>query len=354
MKKWFLLALTFLFLAGCMEKEVIDEVNIVLAIGIDKGDGDLKEGTDVIPVYQKNAPVQSEIISDSGKYYRDMFINLQKQSSNPLVYGKLEIALFGEEMAKEGFYDVIDTFERDSSIGSNVFLAVARGKASEMLKGNYGTQGTADYLYNVIKQNIETRDLPQENLHLYLYNFFSNGKDVYLPILKGSGEGKVDVDGIALFKNQSMVGEIPPNDMMFFKLLTDKHTKGNYNLLLPNGKISSIRTIKSKEKLIFNRKNPYEAKIDIYVTGYVPEYSGKKITPKILKEIEKAFKAVIEQKASAMIEEFKRLEIDPIGFGDEVKHSIRYTKVMDWKKNYKNLKVKVNANVNISESGVVE
>ncbi|MFY4776760.1 Ger(x)C family spore germination protein [Metabacillus sp. RGM 3146] len=354
MKKGFLLALTILFLTGCMQKEVIDEVNFVLAIGIDKGENDTKEGTDVIPVYQKDAPVQSEIISDSGKYYSDMFVNLQKQSSNPLVYGKLEVALFGEDMAKEGFYDIIDTFERDSSIGSHVFLAVARGKASEILKGDYGTQGTADYLYNLIKQNIETRDLPEENLHLYLYNYFSNGKDVYLPILKGTGEGKVAVDGIALFKNQSMVGEIPSNDMMFFKLLTDKHTRGNYNLLLPNGKISSIRTIKSKEKLVINKKNPYEAKIDIHVTGYVPEYSGKKITQKILKEIEAAFKKIIEQKTSAMIEEFKKLEIDPVGFGDEVKHSIRYVKVMDWKKNYKNLKVKVNADVNISESGVVE
>ncbi|MCD7036130.1 Ger(x)C family spore germination protein [Metabacillus sp. GX 13764] len=354
MKKILPVCLLLLFTAGCMQKEVIDEVNFVMGFGVDKAENGGFTGTDVIPVYLKDQPVQTEIITDTGKYYREMFINLQKQSSNPLVYGKLEVALFGEDMAKEGFYDVIDTFQRDASIGSNVFLAVARGKASEVLQADYGTQGTADYLYNMIRQNIETRDVPRNNLHLFLYNYYSEGKDNFLPIFNSAGEGKLEIDGMALFHNKKMVGEIPVDDMMFFKLLTDEYTKGNYNLVLPNGKVSSIKTISSDSKLKIDKKNPNKVFISMKVTGSIPEYSGKKLTPKVLATIEKTFKKIIEKKTNEMITQFKELNTDPIGIGEKAKHTVRGLNLSEWKKNYHNLDVTIKADVEVSESGVVE
>ncbi|AZB42566.1 Ger(x)C family spore germination protein [Bacillus sp. FJAT-42376] len=354
MKKCIQLTALFILMVtqtGCIQKEIIDDVNIILASGYDSSGGELT-GTVVVPVYQKQQPVKSEILEEQAVLTRDLLTNLQRKSSDPLVYGKLQVALFGEELAKKGFKDLLDSLQRDASVGSRVYLAVGRKSASEILRGQYGIRGTAVYLSNLIRHNIESRDLSRENLHLFLYNMYDKGKDAYLPILELSGKDELEISGVALFDEDRMVAEVPSDKMIFFKLLTDQYMEGTYTMALKDGVKVSVKSITSHKKV--RMKSEDSVKIDIKLEGHIREYTGKKITPAVVKKVESEFKKTVEKECLALIEQFQSLDIDPVGIGDQASHTFRGFKIKEWKKNYRNVKADVNADIIVNESGVID
>ncbi|MBS2968591.1 Ger(x)C family spore germination protein [Metabacillus sp. KIGAM252] len=337
---------------GCIQKEIIDDVNIILASGYDLEENGKLKGTILVPVYQKQQPVKSEILEDEAVLTRDLLTNLQRKSSDPLVYGKLQVAIFGEDLAKEGFSNLLDALQRDASVGSRVYLAVGKKSASEILKGEYGIRGTAVYLSNLIKHNIESRDLSRENLHLFLYNLYDKGKDAYLPILALSGKDELEITGVALFNEDKMVGEISNEKMIFFKLLTDQYMEGTYTLNLKDGSMVSVKSITSSKKIKMKTKE--EVSFSIKLEGHIREYTGEKITPEVIKEIETEFKKSVETECLALIEQFKALNIDPTGIGDEASHTFRSFDMKKWKEHYQDIKANINAEITINESGVIE
>ncbi|KZZ83518.1 Ger(x)C family spore germination protein [Bacillus sp. SJS] len=349
------LSILFLFLfsqTGCIQKEIIDDVNIILASGYDATEDGEITGTVIVPVYQKQQPVTSEILEEKAVLSRDLLTNLQRKSSDPLVYGKLQVALFGVDLAKKGFKDLLDSLQRDASVGSRVYLAVARESASEILKGQYGIRGTAVYLSNLIRHNIESRDLSRENLHLFLYNMYDKGKDAYLPILELSGKDELEITGVALFNKDRMVSEVPSDKMIFFKLLTDQYMEGTYTMNLEDGVKVSVKSITSHKKVRMASKDI--VKIDIKLEGHIREYTGSKITPEVIKKVESEFKDTVEKECLAMMEHFQELDIDPIGIGDQASHTFRNFKIDQWKKQYPNIKTEVKAEIIVNESGVIE
>ncbi|MGD7008994.1 Ger(x)C family spore germination protein [Metabacillus sp. 84] len=348
---FFIMILLSFLQTGCIQKEIIDDVNIILASGYDLEDGALT-GTVIVPVYQKQQPVQSEVLEEKAVLTRDLLTDLQRKSSDPLVYGKLQVAVFGEKLAAEGFEDLLDALQRDASVGSRVYLAIGRKTASEILKGQYGIRGTAVYLHNLIKHNIEGRDLPRENLHLFLYNLYDEGKDPYLPILQLSGKDELEIAGVALFREDRMVGEVQKEKMMFFKLLTDQYMEGTYTFSLKSGETVSVKSITSKKDV--KMESAEKVKFTIELEGHIREFTGEKITPKIIQEVQEEFKKAVEKECLALVNKFKSLNTDPTGIGDTASHTFRSFKMDEWKKSYQDLKVEIEANIIITESGVIE
>ncbi|MRX72282.1 Ger(x)C family spore germination protein [Bacillus lacus] len=345
-----------MLLTGCLEKEILDDVNMILASGfdIDEENKELFVGTAYIPVYLKDQPVEPEYITSSSKISREVLSNMQRKSSNPLVFGKLQVTLFGKELAEKGLLDFVDALQRDASIGSRVYLGVVRGTAGKVLEGTYGTLGTAAYLSDTIKHNIERRDLPDTNLQLFLYNFYSEGSDPYLPLLKKT-EGKVEVDGIALFHGDEMVDEISPDEQMFFKLMADNYSEGTYSTELPDSNnMMTVQSITSRRKL--HVESEEKIKIDIRVEGHIREYTGIILNPGEIKKIEKEFERAIREEGQKIIEKFKENNIDPLGFNDEIGHRFRNHDKKKWKSDggLEKLEVEIHADVLITETGVIE
>ncbi len=349
----------FLFpilMTGCVEKEILDDVNIVTIVGYDMENSDKVKGTAVIPVYKQDAPVESEIIEATtpSEVSKDILTRLQRKASDPLVLGKISVAVYSEEIAKKGLTSLVDTLQRDASVGERIYLTVGRESANTILQGQYGYRGTAAYISNLIKHNIESRDIPKTNLHIFLYDLYAEDSDPYLPILKKDESNVIEIDGLALFKGDRMVSEIGNDKLIFFKLIADKYTEGTYSLKLPENEQVAIKTITSNRKIVVNKKDPTKLKIKVKLSGFVQQYTGKIITPKIKKEMEKAFEKVIVNESKQMIEQFKELDIDPLGLEDIMESHIRGFSKKDWDETYSNLSVDIIPEVEINETGVIE
>jgi spore germination protein len=345
-----------LLLTGCLEKEILDDVNIVTAVGYDLENTDQLTGTVVIPVYKPDAPFESEIIeaTSTSEVSKDILTQLQRKSSDPLVLGKISVVIYSEEIAKKGITNLVDTLQRDASIGSRIYLTVGRDNANSILQGEFGNRETGTYLSNLIKHNIESRDIPKTNLHIFLYDLFAQDSDPFLPILKKGEDKAVEIDGLALFKGDKMVSEIDNRKLIFFKLIADKYTEGSYALELPKKEQVAIKTISSDRKIEVNKKDPSKLKIKVKISGFVQQYTGKIITPKLKEEMEKAFEKVIEKESKQMIDEFKLLDIDPLGLESLIASHIRGFSKKDWDETYPKLSVDIIAEVQINETGVIE
>jgi spore germination protein len=349
-RAFLLLILCSILLTGCVEKEIIDDVNIAMGLGYDLS-GDEVVGTAMIPVYKAES-VENFSFSSKGKISRELILRMHHKAGQPIVTGSLEIAFFGESLARKGIVDFIDAFQRDPSIGSKIYLAVVEGTAEDVLRGSYGNRGNADYFSGLLEHNEEQGNLPLTNIHQFLFDYFQKGQDPFLPFLK-KRKDLVEIIGLAVFNEEKMVDVITPEEMFYFKLLNDKFSKGTVRVETDNEE-SIVRNIKSRHKVELTRRNPWEFTINITVNGTIQEYSGNFLTPKDVKKIQQTLEKQIEEKSLELITRLQEKHADPLGFGHFAKSRTRNFNFKKWEQGYQTAKFKVNAHVIIKEVGIVE
>ena len=350
------LLISISLLSGCVEAEVIDEINIMTGLGYDLVENNKIKGTALYPSYRQEGTVENVTISATNDIARKVITEMQRKSPNPLVAGSLEIVIFSKEFANEkGVFKIADSLQRDPSVGARLYLVVSEGSADEILSEQLGGEGTGEYLSSLIKHNIEKRDLPQTNLHLFSYNYHLQGRDPYLPMIKRVGEKDIKICGVSVFKGDKIIHEVPEDKMLFFKLLVDRYSKGSVSGK-DDGQESTMQIVDSHTKYIIEKKDEMVEKIrvQIKIEAIVQEYAGKRLTGKQIEKLETDFSNDIKKECTELIKSFQELNVDPIGFGAEVRHDIYKFDQKEWEARYPNLEITVEPDVVISESGVVE
>ncbi len=345
--------LTFTF--GRVTKEVVDDVNIVSAIGIDKEKGDKIKGTVVMPTFLADKSIENEIFEGESFLAKEVINNLQNQSADPLVIGGLTVALYGEEVAREGITEYADALRRDASIGSGVYLGVVDGEAAEIMKGSLGNRGTGRHLATLFEHNMKHRDLPKMNLHLFMFRFYTKGMDTFLPYVKMVNE-KVEIKGIALFKEEKMVDIVNETDMFFFKGMVENFIEGTYTVRIEEiDEYASIKRIVSKRDIRVQEVNGKpEVSIHIYLQGVLSEFSGRSTDEKIVANIVKGMEDEIVKRSDKLIKKFQEKNIDPVGFGYLASTSQRNFDAAKWKATYQDMKINVTSKVDLIQTGVIE
>lgn len=340
---------------GSVNTEIIDEVNVVAAIGFDRADGKKIKGTAVIPVYLSDKSIENASFMGESVLAKEIVNVLQKQSADPLVTGGLRVALYEDELAKQGILRYIDALQRDSSIGSRLHLGVVEGKTKDVLVKNLGNRGTGEYLSTIIEHGIEKRDVPKSDLHTFMYRHYMEGMDPYLPVLKLLDD-KMEIVGLALFSTGKMVSKLNDEKLFFFKMLVENYGQGSYTMRLDGtDDFVSIKRIKTKRKIFV--EDPHgepKVKITIKFEGTLSEFSGQTISPDIIKQITKELETIIKDKTEEMFTHFQKENIDPVGIGYTARHSTRNLDYEKFKTKYPNLKIEVDAKVLILETGIVE
>ncbi|MGM0829746.1 MAG: Ger(x)C family spore germination protein [Bacillota bacterium] len=358
-----ILLICSLFLSGCVEKEILDDLYVETGKAYDYVDENIIRGTSLFPIYLSDKSIQNGTLSAEASSTREVLEKLARKAQQPLVRGSLDVVLIGEKLAKKGIIEIGDSLQRDASVGARLYVTIVEGEAGELLKGNYGLRGNGTYISNLITHNINRRELPETNLHLFLFNYFQEGQTSYLPILKQLSNESIAITGVALFDKDKMVKKIPADDMFFFKLLVDKLAEGRHVVKLgkkpdnaEKNVEASVTSLSSKHKIIVRHKtDPVEVTMKIKIRGIVREYTGKKLTLDKIVEVEKKMEKDIEEKCLAMLKEFQELGIDPVGIGQNQKHGVRGFDIKEWKESiYPRVKFNVDAKVQILEAGTVE
>ncbi|MBJ8055939.1 Ger(x)C family spore germination protein [Bacillus cereus] len=352
-KQILLFGISLVFMTGCLQKYLIDDVQLIQGVVYDTTKDKIKT-TIVCPIQQKGHKVQVfENIGNTVKQGRE---TASFESAQPFASGQLRVALFTEKLAKKDVTVVYDTLLRESSIGHTIYLGILEGDGYELLSGKYKNNfNVAIYIKNLLEHNMETGSLPYDNLHLNSYRYYQVGQDTFMPILKKQKD-KIEIKGMALFNEDKYVGKLQQKDMFIFRGLLEKHrlnsqefkTHGGYVL------INNIRSTPSYHVQIKNGKPSFY--IQVKIDARIQEIS-KGINLENKKEIEVITKNIEKQlntESKKLIKKIQNLNVDPLGLGSKFKQQYKPFKLKEWNKIYQTVPVRVKYIINIENSGVVE
>ncbi|BCC32789.1 MULTISPECIES: Ger(x)C family spore germination protein [Bacillus] len=183
MKKYFLGVFCInLFLVGCVNQRIIDHVQIIQVLGYDLKEEKVK-GTVVYPTFEEQGKNIFHTLSTEAETFDKVLINLNSKSSYPIDIGQLRTILFSEDFVEEQKIDeIIQYLSRDPIIGSRLQMGITEGDVEAVIKSSMSEKVSAHF-YDKINQNIKYAGLPKMNLHIFLNDFYSEGKDPYLPFL---------------------------------------------------------------------------------------------------------------------------------------------------------------------------
>lgn len=351
---------SILFLSGCdllgVQKNILEDNLLAEGVGFDaEGEGKIKSTAVVTSARTgKDVPAGKEIyqaVSYSAKSTRQ---KMESQTPYPVVSGRLEVIVYGTELAKKGLFPLVDTYSRDPSIGRKLILAVAEERAEPLVKLEKKQAGSPGVkLKEVITQNHRSI-LPDVNLHSFLYSYYGKGRDPVMPLI-GEKKGNLEVKGIALFKGDRYTGEyIPYQDGFLFKVLYEKFKKGLYEVKLKEGYLAMSNIETEAHYTIKHANTEPEVKIDVELNGYVLEMEGRDMREQDLGHFEQETAGIIKNKMEKMIRLFQKKHIDPLGIGERARSYTRHFSFEKWDREYPDIPIKLNVKVKLVQTGISE
>ncbi|MFD2656569.1 Ger(x)C family spore germination protein [Gracilibacillus thailandensis] len=163
-----LLFVCIVLLSGCWDKKELNEVAVVIGVGIDKVSE--KEGVYEITAQvikpqegdQQGAELPTWSVTAQGETIMDAIKNLNRLSPRRLYWSHLQIIIFSEGLAREGVAPIITWFERDRDSRAGSYVVVTRGSAQDLLNqkielGSIPAKAMSDLLDSAEQRQIIAR-----------------------------------------------------------------------------------------------------------------------------------------------------------------------------------------------------
>ena len=358
MQRFFLFMVSItVFLAGCSNQRIIDRVQIIQVLGYDIHNDKVK-GTVIYPTYEEPGVTVLHTLDTEADTFDYILENLNTKSSHPIDVGQLRTVIFSKDFAEQGLKPVIEFMSKDPIVGSRMQLGITEPTAENIIQLSVN-QKVPSHLYDKINHNIKHGSLPTMNLHVFLTYFYSEGKDPFLPYFIVE-DGKVKIDGLAIFKKSKYINHINLEQSYLLKMLKDGTNNGQYEAKIKvddsEGYIFLKKLDSNVEYTINQIEKTPNISIDLTVKTQikrVPEWlplTKNKDIEKTEKILEEHFNKEIQQ----LISLFQEYEADPIGIGDMIRASSRKWNYERYLSTYPHLKTTVNTNVKIIQTGVEE
>ena len=387
-----IIVLLIFSLSGCYSVQSIDDLTYVIALGIDKG----KNNTLALTV-QFTFPTSSE--SASGEAAPTIVntvecasINsgitlLNSYTSKEINLSHCKIIVFSEELAVSGIGEEIFTLSNQVEIRPDSNIIISKSTAKEYI------ENSKPELENLVAKYYELNLFSQEYAgfteNISISNFFNklnttsieptailgNGNKLNLPSSNNSKDeldivaGELPITeyeresenlGIAVFKDDKMVGELTAIETMLHLILTDNFESGIITLNHPLKENSTIDiALYSHKKTNIDAKlvngSPF-ASIEVFLNSRllsVDKNSGDFDADEI-KELESLINSYLENAIlNYLYKTSKEFESDIDGIGQSLLTKFKNSKEWNnynWPQNYKNTFFKVHVNTNIKSS----
>lgn len=375
MKKRCLLFFVFIVvmvISGCAESRIVEKLGFAHSIAFDLNDSRKSEDDDILiqtvemPQITETAESQREVLTVTANTSKEAMMKIAKKSDRQIVSGQLRTVLIGESLARLGIADTLDTLFRDHEIGLNVIVITVKGSAKQLLDVDYKEHPrTSRYIYEMIKNDKKIQTSVDTTIHHFVRDYYDDGIDPITPLLKKSGND-VEVDGIALFRDDQFVEHISWKESRVFLMLHEDYTGGNLTIDVNlQGETKerytymTFNTISSKRKItVDNSKTPRRVRIDLKVSGTIDEYTGglDLTDDHIQKEIEKKLEEHIKNVAETIVKKLQANKVDSLGIGQYVRNSLSYKewKKLNWREEFPNVEIEINVKSDIKNFGMVK
>ncbi|PWK15927.1 Ger(x)C family spore germination protein [Tumebacillus permanentifrigoris] len=308
---------------GKRQQRQLEQLGVISAISYDKGDQENILGSVVIPNFTETGQEKIDVLTGRGATSKELRFNLSRMSERKLVSGQIRVVLYGEKLAKSGIMPYSDTLFRDVEIGSQIDLAVTDGRAMDFFTKRYPDKPSVDiYLYRMLRKETEQHTLPKTNLYHFLHDVYDHGRDPVLPYLR-LGKEDVIVDGVAVFRDDVMVGRLDPEETRMLSYLQGGAALGEVDFKLEEKNQTGeqvhavIMYMDFKRKVDISEKQGHPIfNLKFAIQGAISEYSGDADLEQEpnLRKLETALKSKLERSMSGVLRKLQQeYRSDPLG-----------------------------------------
>lgn len=363
--------LIIILLSGCAEQKTLEKMGLITTVGYDITEDKQILATMVLLQIDPEAQKSSFILAAKSATSKGARNEADLKSPKKLQSGQLRVALFSEDVVRSGLINLADTLARDPSISDLTYLAVVEGSTNKLLnQKNEQFSDISQLIYKELDQNIKGEKIPSSTLQEVMHDYYAPGIDPTLPTIK-SDKGIVKITGMALIKNDQMVGKINAKEAFYLKLINDRYEAGAIELQVdkegfelpeslaaPDKLAVVLDTIQSNSdiNLISKENLQYELNIKLKTRLLEINQALDLKNPKYLKQLETKLEEKITVDIESLVKKARDLDADPFGFGEIYRKSVRQANLTTekWHAMYPNSKVDVKIKFEILRTGVVE
>lgn len=371
------LAALALLSSGCQSARELGDLVIVMGIGMD---GDREEPGNIkltaqIVLPEKISSSQDGGASSSGS--EGPYYNLGSSEKNTfeavrgythMVSGKLYIAhtqvfVIGSEMAREGIAPYLDFFTRAKETRPTAKIVISETTASEML----GVKPQKEMLPAIhISQLVEGQMVNSQSKEITLLDYVkamqSTTASLIAPILRiEEKEGKqvLSVSGMAVFKEDKMVGELSGDETRGVLWVMGEIRSAVINVEIAGG-IASFDVLNAKSSVSPTVSGGKVAvKIDVAASVKLAEQTCEEnlATQDRIKELQALAGEAIRSEILLAYQKAASLKADVFGFGEMIHHRDKasWREIEpDWDRLFPEITLDVNAEVTIKSVGSLE
>ncbi|WAA12709.1 Ger(x)C family spore germination protein [Fervidibacillus halotolerans] len=385
----FLLVITVL--TGCWSRRELNDLAIVVAIGIDQAEN----GQYLVSAQVVNpAEIASQSGSGAGTINYSPITTYQAKadtivealrkittvSPRKIYVSHIRMLVIGEEVAKNGIANVLDFFSRDHEFRTDFFITVTKDTTAEKVLSVYTEleKIPANKLFNSLEMS-ERYWAPTRGVFLdeLLSDLILEGKEPVLTAITITGDyetgeeetnvqeiiqdAQLKYENIGVFKKDKLVGWLNTEESKGFNYITGTVNNTVGHMSCPDGGKFSKEQIVAKSKItpkIVNGKP--EIFVHIWTESNIAEVNCQIDLSKMetIKQLEKLASGEIEKHANLAIEKAqKEFQSDIFGFGDLIyrKNPKTWKKLKDhWDEAFSAMPVHVKVDVHIRRFGTIE
>lgn len=353
--------------AGCWNRRELNTLAILVGMGVDKA-----ENTDQVqltaqifkPVELKGASESYYLnVQSTGDTVFDALRNFTKQTSRKVYLPHNQVLIFGETAAREGVQNYIDFFVRDHETRLTTDVLVAGSNAGEILEVESELEKTPA---TAILHLLDAQNATSKALKVSLKDFVSSLLTVttapvapLIEILTEGEEKVLNISGMAVFKNDKLVGYLDHKESRGMLWVRDEIRSGIITIPCSSGKHkSSLEIISTSGKIVpIADQSGVRIQVKINVESHIGDRNDPaELTMHVVKDLEQKEEAEIKEEVSAVLAKARVLNADIFGFGESIyrKYPKQWQELeKHWDEVFPELEVEVIVDAHIRRSGTI-
>lgn len=362
-RKFFLISLGIIgiiayFITGVYRLPV-EKVSVASAIGYDVEDkiGGITTHSVPITIYNVDSKMDSSYtVVSKGKTLAETRETRQTKIDKKFLLGFEKVYIVSETMAEHGVKEILDVLTHTAQVNDTAFICVCKGRAEDIMKLKIeGYPSSGDFIEGLIRTSQEYNFYPKNYKLIDLsLRLDAEGRDIVLPYIEIK-EGRIIMNGLAIFKNQKLLTIIDLQETKLLNLLKENKVTGMFTIQDQGEKYVNFYG-KSKRKVqCYKEGNNYRFTINLTITGDITaneEYEDMINNPKSQKIVEERLSKEIKADCEKYVQKIKSVyKIDCLELGRIAAAKYGRDTGTDWNKVITSSPIEVNVKVKIDKIG---
>lgn len=327
-------------LAACapeIEIPALEDMAMIGIIGFDYIDQENIKVSVSAPIPSDHGKEQTQVYSTVATVTSEAMLALSTKVERMLSLSQLRVILFSEEYARKvGVSKVILDLYRNPVVGENVFVAIVKGTAAEIINGKYKNKPEVNtYLNDLLRPRVETAFSSFTSIKDFVYMMTNEVSDANVPYLIKENEN-VQVAQVAVFQGDKMVKLISQREGKLIQALLGRKRLPRLSFEFQEKTNKGMKTkqvvldfvwAKSRVRSNGSLKKPI-IDINLELRGVLVGYTGTKDLEKSeeISALKTKLENEIKKESLHTLQRFQKAGIDPAS----LEESIRQKYYGDW------------------------